>query len=403
MKNSNSPLSRHRFAFVLFTFAVLLIGATSQAAAQGDAAALKATAEELYRQDKMVEAVPAIEQWIAADPKDAMAHELLGFALLGKAVHATDPKERAALRIKARASFVKTKSMGNGTNLINALIESLPEDGSDGQPFSDDPKSQALTMAGEKAFTAGKIDEAIDLYKQAAAADAKNYYAPLFVGDMLLKKDAYSEAETWYQKAIAVDPFRETAYRYSGTPLMRQRKYDQALERYIDAWIAEPYSRFAMNGIIQWGQVTGTRLGHPKIDVPEIKLGQDGKANTTLNVNPLADDGGLAWMAYVTTRESWRKEKFAKANPKEKQYRHSLAEEVDALREVVKMAGSLKSKQKNEQFEMIKTMDSDGVLEAFVLMAIPTQGIAQDHAAYLRSNRDKLRLYVKKYVVEAGR
>jgi hypothetical protein len=36
-------------------------------------------------------------------------------------------------------------------------------------------------------------------------------------------------------------------------------------------------------------------------------------------------------------------------------------------------------------------------------MAIPTRGIAQDHAAYLRANREKLRLYVKKYVVAPGR
>jgi hypothetical protein len=47
-------------------------------------------------------------------------------------------------------------------------------------------------------------------------------------------------------------------------------------------------------------------------------------------------------------------------------------------------------------------MDADGVLEAFVLMAIPTEGIAKDHASYLRSSKDKLRLYVKKYVVTAG-
>lgn len=142
--------------------------------------------------------------------------------------------------------------MGNDANLILALIQSLPEDGSEGPPFSTDPRSHALTVAGERAFTQGKIDDAIDLYKQAAAADAKNYYAALFSGDMYPKKEDYTNAETWYQKPITIDPYKETAYRYSATPLMRQQKYDQARERYIDAWITDPYSRFAVNGILQW-------------------------------------------------------------------------------------------------------------------------------------------------------
>jgi hypothetical protein len=394
---------RSFYAGIFILVAAMILGSAPNAGAQGKAAELKAKAEDLVRQSKMTEALPVIEQWIAANPDDALAHERHAFALIGKAIHVTDPAERKALRIQARGAFIKAQMLGNKANLLTAMIDSLPEDGSEGPAFSEDPKSHALTVAGEKAFTSGKIDEAIELYKQAAAADAKNYFAPLFVGDMLIKKDAYAEAETWYQKAIVVDPYKETAYRYSGTPLMRQKKYEEALERYIDAWITEPYSRLAMNGIIQWGQITGTKLGHPKVDVPEIKTGPDGKSTSTLNVNPLADDGSMAWMAYVTTRGVWEKEKFKKSYPTETKYRHSLAEEVEALRDVVKMAKSLKPKTKNPQFEMIEKMDADGVLEAFVLMAIPTRGIAQDHAAYLRANREKLRLYVKKYVVAPGR
>ena len=327
------------FAVLLFLVAFV---ATPSVSAQGNAPELKSKAEELVRQSKMTEALPVIEQWIAADPDDALAHERHAFALLSKAIHVTDVAERKALRIQARGAFIKAKMLGNKDNLITAMIESLPEDGSEGPGFSEDPKSNALTVAGERAFTSGKIDEAIDLYKQAAAADPKNYFAPLFVGDMLLKKDAFAEAEVWYQKAITVDPYKETAYRYSGTPLMRQMKYDEALERYIDAWITEPYSRLAMNGIIQWGQVTGTRLGHPKLDLPEIKAGADGKNKTTINIDPLTADDSLAWMAYVTTRELWSKEKFKKAYPKAAAYRHSLAEEADSLREVAKMAKTLK-------------------------------------------------------------
>jgi hypothetical protein len=36
-------------------------------------------------------------------------------------------------------------------------------------------------------------------------------------------------------------------------------------------------------------------------------------------------------------------------------------------------------------------------------MAMPDQGIALDHPAYLRQNRDKLRQYVVKYVLGNGK
>ena len=130
-----------------------------------------------------------------------------------------------------------------------------------------------------------------------------------------------------------------------------------------------------------------------------MKPGKDGKMETTINVNPLMDDGSMGWMAYVTTREDWSKQKFAKEFPGEKTYRHSVREEADALRSVVSMAKTLKPKKLNDQIALIEQMDKDGVLEAFIIMAMPDAGIAADHADYLRKNRDKLRLYVTKYVI----
>jgi hypothetical protein len=38
-----------------------------------------------------------------------------------------------------------------------------------------------------------------------------------------------------------------------------------------------------------------------------------------------------------------------------------------------------------------------------VLMARPNDGIAEDHPAYLRANRDKLRRYVITYVIDGGK
>jgi hypothetical protein len=111
------------------------------------------------------------------------------------------------------------------------------------------------------------------------------------------------------------------------------------------------------------------------------------------------DDGSLAWIAYTTTRQDWKKTKFAKAYPKELVYKHTVAEEADALRSVVSMTKTMKAKSINPQIATIEKMDKDGVLEAYVLMAIPDRDIAEEHPSYVRANRDKLRQYVLKYVI----
>src|SRR6185369_125080 len=98
----------------------------------------------------------------------------------------------------------------------------------------------------------------------------------------------------------------------------------------------------------------------------------------------------------------WRKEKFAKTFPNEKTYRHSLAEEADALRSVLSVATADKDKKLSPSLIRLKKLDDEGLLESYILLARPDDGIALDHPAYLKQNRDKLRRYVMQYVVKAG-
>jgi tetratricopeptide (TPR) repeat protein len=348
---------------------------------------------------KYTEALPLLEKLATATPNDPNIQRNLGFALIAQA-NTSDTVAAKALRARARAAFVKAKEVGDNSPLIDGIIGSIAPDGGENATFTAHKEAEAIMQKAEAAFSTGKLDEALELYQQALKLDPKLYHAALFSGDVYADKEKYPEAETWYQRAIAIDPYIETAYRYSATPLMKQKKYEQARDRYIEAWITEPYSKFAVNGIVQWGQVTNTRLAHPKVDVPETTVGADGKQNTTININPLSDDGSMAWIAYSTTRETWKKEKFAKTFPAEKAYRHTVAEEADALRSVVSMAKTLKAKTLNPQIAILEKLDKDGLLEAFIIMGRPDQGIARDHAAYLRASRDKLKQYVLNYVIE---
>lgn len=383
---------------ILYIF-IFISQAFYPAYGQENIAELKEKAAALVKEHKYLEALPLLEKITAADQNDAEAFFNLGSALLVKSIAINDPAGQKEFRVRAREAFIKSKNLGKDTTLVRAFIDAIPADGSKEQSFSNDPRSDALTVAGEREFVGRNLDKAIELYKLALEADPKNYFAALFIGDCYLGKESYADAEIWYQRAISIDPNIETAYRYSATPLMKQGKFAEARDRYIEAWITEPYNRFALNGLLQWGKITKTQLGHPKIEPPKTETGADGNVNTTINVNPLSDDGSMAWIAYVSTRELWRKERFKQKFPNEKTYRHTLAEEADALRAVLQMAKSFKVKNLNPQIDMIGKLDSEGFLEAFILLALADKGIAADHPAYLRENRSKLRDYVKKYVI----
>lgn len=387
---------RRRLIFSLILLCAASLPAFSQTE---DVAKLRQQALALTEAQKFTEALPLLEKLAIVTPNDSEVQRNLGFALLGQAKNTKDPAKAKQLRARAHTAFVKAKEAGDDSPLVVGLINSIPADGGEDASFTANRKAEELMQQAEALFSSGKLDDALRLYQEALKLDPKLYHAALFSGDVYVHNQKYDEAEIWYQKAIAIDPNIETAYRYSATPLMKQGKYDLARDRYIEAWIVEPYSQFSIQGMVQWGQATNTRLGHPKIAIPETKTGTDGKETTQINVNPAADDGSMAWIAYSATRETWKKEKFARTFPNEKAYRHSLAEEADALRSVVSMARTLKAKTLHPDIALIEKMDKDGLLEAFVLMAIPDRGIATDHPAYLRSNRDKLRKYVANYVI----
>ena len=401
-------MSRCKLLFTLLVFLLLSFAGASAIQAQTDETAeLKNKAAELLKQTKYTEALPILEKIATLEPNDGETQFYLAFALIGQAKNTADTAARKALRVRARNAFIKAKSLGFKEPRLDALILGLPEDGSEAPGFSSNTKANALMEEGEALFSQGKADEALQKYQEALELDPKLYHAALFSGDIYLQKQDWAQAEVWYQKAIAINPDKETAYRYSATPLMRQKKTDAARDRYVEAFIVEPYNRFARAGLVQWGNATQTKLAHPEIDIPtNVKFDEKGDAQINLDASALLggkDDGSFAWIAYGGTRSKWHKEQFAKTFPNEKVYRHSLPEEADALRSVVRVATvDNKTKTLSTSLTRLKKLDEQGLLEAYILMARPDEGIVQDHPAYLKQNRDKLRRYMMEYVVKGG-
>lgn len=388
-------LSKALKMILLHLLLILAVGfyANAQTDAQLGEATIKGL--QLFEQKRYVEALPHFELLVKAIPDNAKMRFFYGFCLVAQSKQTDDADLAKQSSAKALEQFKKAKELGLNDQTNDALIALLSGTGNLAG-YSKNAEANKFMNDAESNFAQSKYEEALQFYQKALALDPNIYEAALFSGDVYAKKQDWENAEKWYQKAISINPNRETAYRYSATPLMRQKKYDQARDRYIEAFITEPYSQRAPGGISQWAEVTGVNLGHPKVDFPEIEINENGQVTMAAPVGK--PDYNAEWKAYIATRVSWKKEKFAKTFPAEKVYRHTLQEEIEAIRNALKSAKE--QKLSYPHFEILQKLDDEGLLESFILMAQADDGIAEDHEAYLKNNRPKLRQYVLNYVIQ---
>jgi len=404
---SRTALITTRLAMLLVCLATLWPAAGVNGQTPENIDDLKARVTVLLKETRYTEAVPLLEKIVAAEPDGADGHYFLASAILGLIPNTKDEAGKKQLRLRARAEFLKAKELGHTAPNLNAMIESLPPSGAGPEAFSNKAQADKFMNEGEALFSQGKMDDAFKAYQKALEIDPQLYHAALFSGDVQMQKGDFAKAELWYQRAIAIDPNKETAYRYSATPLMKQGKFEEARDRYIEAFITEPFNSFTVAGFTQWAQATQTPLAHPKIDIP-TSVTFDEKGDVKINLDSSAllggkDDGSFAWISYGATRSSWHKEKFKQTFPGEGSYRHTLAEEADALRSVINIATADKETKKlSPALAKLKKLNDAGLLEAYILLARPDAGIARDHSAYLRANREKLRRYVLEYVVKGA-
>ena len=362
---------------------------------------------ELVKANKMPEAAPILEKLHEAKPDDAAVLELLAYAISVNMGLEKDADKRKKELLRARSMAVRAKEIGRNSQIIQLLLELIsPEGEMAGMAGSGKrtPAEEAL-MEGEAAFSKGEMERAIEHYERALKLDPKLYEAPLFIGDAYNTSGKRDKAYESYARAVAIDPDRETAYRYWGNVLMRDNKLKEAKEKLIEAVIAAPYTRVTWQFLGNWAERSQIRLSHPRIEPSGSMSVEKDKTNITLDMNSIdKNDGAAMWMFYHTTRSQWIKEKFAKEFPDEKDYRHSLREEVEALRVVATIIsesvknGKMKEKDLDLSIANLLKVHNAGLLEAYVLLAKPDAGIARDYVEYRKNNRDKLRRYLNEYV-----
>ncbi len=390
---------------------LLLSLAVAPVAAQDNYESERQRALDLVKQNNLVDALPVLEKLYAAKADDPEVLQYLALAVAVRASSKKDPEQIKSDFRRARQLAEKAKQLGNNSDLVQTILDKIPADGNVAiAPDKKQTPAEEALVEGESNFAKGDMEKALASYEKAEKLDPKLYEAPLYIGDVYFQMKKIDKAGEAYARAIAIDPDRETAYRYWGNVLLGNDRMQEARDKLIEAVIAEPYNRSTWQFLAKWGQRNQIQLGHPKVDIPtsvKQEPAKDGKnqTNITLDMNMLGKkDGTSGWMFYGITRSLWMNEKFLKEYPNEKTYRHSLREEADALRGVIEAAGNemKESKDKSKLDPSIANLiklHNAGLLEAFVLFAIPDNGIARDYADYRKNNRDKLRSYLVEFVI----
>ncbi|MCI0664013.1 MAG: tetratricopeptide repeat protein, partial [Acidobacteria bacterium] len=366
----------------------------------------------LLDENKYSEALPILEKLAAAKPDDLPVIEYLAITILANTT--ITKKDRDELKkeyVRARTLALKAKELGSKSPLIEMVLERLPA-GADPDSLVAEKKrtpAQEALNEGEQAFSQGDMKGAIEHYERAAKLDPKLYEAPLFIGDAYYHSKKTDKAGEFYARAIAIDPDRETAYRYWGNVLLSEGRMEESKEKFIEAIIAEPYQKLPWQFLTNWANRNRKELGHPLIEIPESSIERKDDKNINILVDPDdKKDGTSAWMVYSLMRVGWmidNNKKFTETFPNEKVYRHSLLEECSALRATAENVsdlikeGKLKEGSLDISIANLLKLHRAELIEAFVLLAIPDQGIARDYVDYRNKNRDKLRKYLAVYVI----
>jgi tetratricopeptide (TPR) repeat protein len=373
--------------------------ATAVSGQETDQAAERRKALAMSYEHRNLEALPLLEALAAANPTDTEVREQLAVSLVAKAATTRD-EEASALLKRARLMLLALKRMGKASGLGEILADSLPPDGRL-PTFSTRKEVQAAMTEGEGAFSRRDFEAARRAYQRAIALDPHLYEASLFVGDTYFGQKEYPPARDWFARAVLIDPNRDEALRYLGDAQVAMGDMASARNSYLDAFIAEPYVKRTWAKLVYWCKENWVVIGHPQI-VPRELTDEPNETKDARRPDAI-DDGRIHWRRYAETRAAWAGGRFKTSFPNEEAYRHSLAEEADALRQVARgISADVKAgkiKQSHPSFANLMRLDQEGLLEAYILFARADEGISHDYAPYRAAHRGELRRYLSQYVV----
>jgi tetratricopeptide (TPR) repeat protein len=401
------PMSSRRWRTHFLLLLSLSSAFSLPAQSSQDAAyqAKRQKADELFRAGKRLEALPLLEDLAKTNPNDDQVLVAFAACLVDHAATLTDRDAAGKERLRARDLLDKAWSLGNTSPLamnLSELLRQLPKTGD--IKFSDNPQVDQALRAGDAAFSQRDFTEALKDYSKALELEPNNYTTALFIGNTYDKRDDFAKAAEWYQRTMQLDPNVETAYRYYADMLAREGNMAKARAMLIQAAVAEPYNRIVWRELHAWASLNDARINEIFVAVPAAP-------NSSTPANQLPPEVSEAWQAYRAVTANWQTgDAFKKRFPAEKEYRHSLPEESEALTAAAEV---LEKSREDRQTAIRLTHDpnssllmklyEDGLIHSYVLFSLGDTGIARDYAAYRAKNRDKLEQYMDKFVLPPAR
>jgi tetratricopeptide (TPR) repeat protein len=399
-------LTGARITFILL--AIVVVGSPTRAQDNPDAyKAERQKAVELFNQKKFLDALPMFEDLVKQNPADS--ETLLGLAtcLVNHSATIQDKDAAAKERLRARDLLLKAKELGNNSDLLQNLLQLLQASNTGQMKYSENPEADKEFRTAEAAFAKRDFQEAIAHYSKALELDPANYSASLFIGDSYFAAQDFAKAADWYERTSQMDPNRETAFRYYADMLAKNGDMEKARTEAIRAVVAEPYNAIPWRGLQQWATANKLQINRVFIKVPNSISQKDDK-NVTISIDPNQKGGAAtAWMIYSISQAAWHTAEFNKTFPDEKQYRHSLPEETQALTMAAEsLIGNDKKKPLktagDPDLALLLRIYQAGMIEPYVLLNAADAGIAKDYDAYRQKNRAKLEEYLSTFVVPAG-
>src|SRR5580658_1592873 len=360
----------------------------------------------LFGQGKRLEALPLLEELVQKNPRDGELLADLGASLIEHAATLADQDAAAKERFRAKDLVEKAWASGNASPLVENLRQLLRDLGAKGAiTFSDNPAVDRVMNAGEAAFAQRDFDAALTAYAKALELEPTNYSATLFTANTYDRKRDLARAGEWYERAMRLDPDIETAFRYDADMLARQGDMARARSMLIHAAVAEPYNKIVWREIRAWALINHTAFKLVYLPIPPAA--KDGSIQTADPASRQPPQVLSAWRAYHSVIADWREgSKFAKQFPRDAEYRHSLAEESEALTAAARVLQTLKQDDKSAELVtgdtvaglLLKLYEAD-LIDPYVLFSLGDDGIARDYTAYRAANRSKLEAYMDRFVM----
>jgi len=355
----------------------------------------------LFSQGKRLEALPLLEELVRENPQDAELLVDLGACLIEHAATLSDQDAAAKERFRARDLVQKAWELGNTSPLaenLRQLLRDLPGNGA--IRFSDNPAVELAMNAGEAAFARRDFEAALTAYAKALELEPTNYSAALFTANTYDRENDFARASQWYERTMRLNPDIETAFRYDADMLARQGDMAKARSMLIQAAVAEPYNKIVWREIRAWALINNTAFKLVYLPIPQVA--KDDSVQASGQSPQLLP----AWRAYQAVIADWRKAgKFERQFPEEA-YRHSLAEESEALTAAAMVLQTIRQDEKSTELlaentvaGLLLRLHETGLIDPYVLFSLGDDGIARDYKAYRAAHRAKLEDYMDKFVI----